>query len=249
MRRVAQRGYGRHDLQADLLAGLVVGIVSLPLSMALAIAVGAPPQHGLYTAIVAGLVIAPLGGSKFQVSGPTAAFVVILAPIVQDHGLGGLLTAGLMAGFVLVALGVMRLGNLIRYVPYPVTTGFTAGIAVVIATLQLKDAFGLSIAEMPDAWHEKILALWAARGTASPVEAGITVLTIVILVLLTGRSRSRRSAAGSRHLAAATRCRARCRSRRSRGATRSRSVSFASSCRRPSPSRCSGRSSPSCRRW
>lgn len=189
MRRVVKKGYGIADLRADLLAGLVVGVVALPLSMALAIAVGAPPQHGLYTAIVAGLVIAPLGGSKFQVSGPTAAFVVILSPILHEHGLSGLLTAGFMAGVVLVALGVLRLGNLIRYVPYPVTTGFTAGIAVVIATLQLKDALGLQIAAMPDAWHEKVLALWAARGTVSPFEAGITALTIAIVVLLSDRSR------------------------------------------------------------
>jgi len=189
MRRVVKKGYGLADLRADLLAGLVVGVVALPLSMALAIAVGAPPQHGLYTAIVGGLVIAPLGGSKFQVSGPTAAFVVILSPILHEHGLSGLLTAGLMAGIVLVSLGVLRLGNLIRYVPYPVTTGFTAGIAVVIATLQLRDALGLQIATMPEAWHEKLIALWVARGTFSPFEAGIAALTILILAGLSDRSR------------------------------------------------------------
>src|SRR4029434_7078692 len=108
----------------DLLAVIVVGVIALPLSMALAIAVGAPPQHGLYTAIVAGTVVALLGGCKFQVSGPTAAFVVILAPIVSKHGLSGLLTAGLMAGVMLVAMGIARLGNLIEYIPHPVTTGF-----------------------------------------------------------------------------------------------------------------------------
>src|SRR3954470_10594788 len=113
LRAVLSEGYSPEDLRADLLAGTVVGIVALPLSMALAIAVGVPPQHGLYTAIVAGAIVALLGGCKFQVTGPTAAFVVILAPIVSKHGLTGLLTAGLLAGFLLIAMGVARLGNLI----------------------------------------------------------------------------------------------------------------------------------------
>src|SRR5262249_23460043 len=121
LRRTFAKGYGVPQLRADLLAGVVVGIVALPLSMALAIAVGVPPQHGLYTAIVAGAIVALLGGCKFQVTGPTAAFVVILAPIVSKHGLSGLLTAGLMAGVLLVAMGVARLGSLIEYIPYPVT--------------------------------------------------------------------------------------------------------------------------------
>src|SRR6202142_1625490 len=135
LRAVWREGYTRGDLRADLLAGLVVGIVALPLSMALAIAVGVAPQYGLYTAIVAGFLVALLGGSKYQVTGPTAAFVVILAPIVAKHGLEGLLTAGLMAGVILIVMGVARLGRLIEFIPHPVTTGFTAGIATVIATL------------------------------------------------------------------------------------------------------------------
>jgi SulP family sulfate permease len=117
------------------MAGIVVGIVALPLSMALAIASGVPPQHGLYTAIVAGGLIAVLGGSRVQVSGPTAAFVAVLAPVSARFGLGGLLVATVMAGLLLVLMGAMRLGRLIEFVPYPITTGFTAGIAVVIATL------------------------------------------------------------------------------------------------------------------
>src|SRR4051812_9695029 len=110
MRRVFAKGYGLSHLRADLMAGSVVGIVALPLSMALAIAVGVAPQHGLYTAIVAGAVVALLGGCKFQVTGPTAAFIVILAPVVTKHGLAGLLTAGLLAGILLVAMGLARLG-------------------------------------------------------------------------------------------------------------------------------------------
>src|SRR5688572_24430522 len=124
LRAALSTGYDRNDLRADVMAGAVVGIVALPLSMALAIAVGAPPQHGLYTAIVAGFVVGLLGGCRFQVTGPTAAFIVILAPIVTKHGIGGLMTAGFMAGIILVVMGLMRLGNLIRFIPYPVTTGF-----------------------------------------------------------------------------------------------------------------------------
>src|SRR4051812_47604775 len=154
IRRAFAKGYGASDLRADVLAGVVVGIVALPLSMALAIAVGAPPQHGLYTAIVAGASVALLGGCKFQVTGPTAAFIVILAPIVTKHGLSGLLTAGFMAGLLLVGMGVARLGSLIKYIPSPVTTGFTSGIAVVIATLQLKDVFGLATPRTPEHYVE-----------------------------------------------------------------------------------------------
>jgi SulP family sulfate permease len=166
------------------LAGVVVGIVALPLSMALAIAVGAPPQHGLYTAIVGGSVVALLGGCKFQVTGPTAAFVVILAPIVTKYGLPGLLTAGMMAGLMLIAMGLARLGRLIQFIPYPVTTGFTTGIAVVIATLQIKDVLGLDIHAMPDSYLEKLATLWTARGTARLFEVAVAAATFALLRLI-----------------------------------------------------------------
>jgi SulP family sulfate permease len=184
MRRAWSKGYRAADLQADIFAGIVVGIVALPLSMALAIAVGAPPQHGLYTTIVAGAVVALLGGCKFQVTGPTAAFVVILAPIVTRYGLGGLLTAGLLAGFMLVGMGIARLGKLIQYIPYPVTTGFTTGIATVIGTLQIKDAFGLSVGSMPDSYLEKVHALWSARGSARLSELVVAASTFALLRLI-----------------------------------------------------------------
>src|SRR6185436_12343280 len=148
----ALTGYRIADLRADVLAGCVVGIVALPLSMALAIASGVPPQHGLYTAIVAGALIAALGGSRVQVSGPTAAFVVILAPIASRFGLGGLLLAGAIAGVILIAMGASGLGRVIQYIPSPVVTGFTSGIAVVIATLQLKDLLGLTTGPMPETY-------------------------------------------------------------------------------------------------
>ncbi|MCC6558728.1 MAG: C4-dicarboxylic acid transporter DauA [Polyangiaceae bacterium] len=184
LRRALGKGYGARELRADVLAGLVVGIVALPLSMALAIAVGAPPQHGLYTAIVAGATVALAGGCKFQVTGPTAAFIVILAPIVTRHGLSGLLTAGFMAGVMLVAMGAARLGSLIKFIPHPVTTGFTTGIAAVIATLQIKDIFGLSVPRMPEHYVEKVAALWEARGSASSQELLVAAATLALLLVL-----------------------------------------------------------------
>jgi SulP family sulfate permease len=184
LRRVFSKGYGPTEVRADLLAGIVVGIVALPLSMALAIAVGVPPQHGLYTAIIAGGLIAVLGGCKFQVTGPTAAFIVILAPIVSKFGLAGLLTAGLMAGIMLVGMGIARLGRLIQFIPHPVTTGFTTGIGVVIATLQLKDVLGLDIRSMPDSYIEKLATLWNARGTIRLAELGVAAATFALLRLI-----------------------------------------------------------------
>jgi SulP family sulfate permease len=184
LRRSIAQGYDWSVFRADLLAGIVVGIVALPLSMALAVSVGVPPQHGLYTAIVAGAVVAVTGGSKFQVTGPTAAFVVILAPIASRHGLSGLLTAGLLAGLLLVAMGVARLGRLIQFIPHPVTTGFTAGIATVIATLQLKDALGLPIAHMPETYLEKVQALWSVRREASLPDALVALATVGFLIVL-----------------------------------------------------------------
>ena len=186
IRRTFKNGYTRDDLRADALAGVVVAIVALPLSMALAIAVGVPPQHGLYTAIIAGVVVALTGGSKFQITGPTAAFVVILAPIVTKHGLSGLLVAGLMAGVLLVAMGMARFGRLIQFIPHPVTTGFTAGIAVVIATLQLKDALGLPIAKWPESYVEKVAVIGEeiAHGHLNLGELIVTVTTLVLLLAI-----------------------------------------------------------------
>jgi SulP family sulfate permease len=184
LRRALAAGYRGADLRADVLAGLVVGIVALPLSMALAIATGVAPQHGLYTAIVGGAVGAVAGGSKFQVTGPTAAFVVILAPIVERHGLAGLLTAGCLAGLLLIAMGLARLGRFVEFIPHPVTTGFTAGIATVIGLLQVKDALGLRIADMPEHFLPKLAAFWDARATATAPEAAVAACTLALLVLM-----------------------------------------------------------------
>ncbi len=183
LRRAFARGYGAADLKADLLAGAVVGVVALPLSMALAIASGVPPQHGLYTAIIGGLVIALLGGSRVQVSGPTAAFVAILAPISARFGLGGLALATAMAGLILIVLGFARFGRFIEFVPHPVTHGFTAGIAVVIATFQLKDFLGLEVAKLPEHYLERVAALIAALPSWQWQEAAIGAGTLAILIL------------------------------------------------------------------
>jgi SulP family sulfate permease len=183
LRAVLREGYSRADLRADVLAGLVVGVVALPLAMALAIAVGVAPQHGLYTSIVAGLVVAALGGSRLQVTGPTAAFIVILAPIYARFGMAGLLLSGLMGGLILIAIGLARLGQFIEFIPHPVTTGFTAGIATVIATLQLKDVFGLRLARAPEGFFDRLAVMWQARGTASGTELAVAATTLALLLL------------------------------------------------------------------
>lgn len=176
-------GYTLSHFQADLQAGAVVGMVALPLSMALAIAAGVPPQHGLYTAIVAGALIAALGGSRLQVSGPTAAFVVILVPIVHRFGLGGLLVATMLAGLILITLGLARMGRLIQFIPLPVTAGFTSGIAVVIATLQLKDFLGLTPEGSPERFTDRVAALAASLPGARWEEAVVGSATLLLLVL------------------------------------------------------------------
>ena len=178
------------EIQTNILAGLTVGVIALPLSMALAIASGVPPQHGLYTAIFAGI-IALTGGSKVNISGPTAAFVVVLLPIVQQYGLGGLLLSGFMAGLILVMMGVGKLGKLIEIVPYPVTVGFTAGIAVVIATLQIQDFLGLDIESLDGHYIEKLLLLIKAIDTVNWQELLISSLTFMTLLMWSKlRSRS-----------------------------------------------------------
>ncbi|WP_299659176.1 C4-dicarboxylic acid transporter DauA [uncultured Psychromonas sp.] len=171
------------DIQANVLAGLAVGVIALPLSMALAIASGVPPQHGLYTAIISGLFIAVCGGSKVNISGPTAAFVVVLLPIVHQFGIGGLLISGFMAGIFLILMGVSKLGKLIEIVPYPVIIGFTAGIGVVIGTLQIKDFLGLSIVTFEGDYLEKLSLIIHSLPTINFQEFFIGGLTIVILLL------------------------------------------------------------------
>jgi SulP family sulfate permease len=169
-------------IKNDLLAGLTVGIIALPLSMALAIASGVAPQHGLYTAAIAGIVIALSGGSKVNISGPTAAFVVVLLPIVAQYGLGGLLISGFMAGLILILMGVCRLGRFIEIVPYPVTVGFTAGIGWVIATLQLKDFFGLTTGPMDGHYVNKFITIISSAPSFDIRELMIGAVTLGVLI-------------------------------------------------------------------
>ncbi|MGL5223880.1 MAG: C4-dicarboxylic acid transporter DauA [Aeromonas sp.] len=167
----------------DLIAGVTVGVIAIPLSMALAIASGVAPQHGLYTAIIAGIVIAITGGSRFSISGPTAAFVVILYPVAQQFGVGGLLMATFISGLFLVAMGLARLGRLIEYIPPSVTLGFTGGIAIVIATLQIKDFFGLSVPKMPETYLGKVEVLASALPSWQWGDTLVGVVTLAVLLL------------------------------------------------------------------
>ena len=183
LRRSLQSKPSYLDIQANVLAGLTVGVIALPLSMALAIASGVPPQHGLYTAIVAGIVIALTGGSKVNISGPTAAFVVILLPIVNEFGLGGLLISGFMAGFILILMGVGKLGKLIEIVPYPVIIGFTAGIGVVIATFQIQDFLGLNVQALDGHYLQKLAAILRALPSIDWKESLIGFLTVSVLLM------------------------------------------------------------------
>ena len=176
-----RNSYTSRHLVKDIIAGLTVGIIAIPLSMALAIASGVPPQHGLYTAIVAGIIIALTGGSRFNISGPTAAFVVILFPVTQQFGLSGLLMATLFSGIILVLMALFRLGRLIEYIPLPVTLGFTSGIGIVIATLQIKDFLGLSIEQMPSHYLEKVQVILTALPSINWADAGVGIITLIIL--------------------------------------------------------------------
>lgn len=180
--RSSIRGYNLRTFRQDALSAFVVSLVALPLSMALAIAVGLPPQHGLYTAIVAGIVVPLLGGSIWQVSGPTAAFVVILAPIVSEFGLRGIIWAGALAGVMLLVMGFARLGRLINYVPYPVTTGFTAGIAVVLATLSLNDFLGLGIAKLEGDYVEKLSAIAGRLPSLDGYTFAVGAVSLLLMV-------------------------------------------------------------------
>src|ERR1700735_1851396 len=143
---ILRAGYGLADLRADPLAGLTVAIVALPLSMAIAIASGATPAQGLYTAVIGGFIVSLLGGSRFQIGGPAGAFIVLVALTGDRHGVGGVLLATAMAGVILIAAGLLRLGTYVKFIPYPVTVGFTAGIAVIIFVSQLKDLLGITLA-------------------------------------------------------------------------------------------------------
>lgn len=176
--------YRRRDFQADLLAGLTVGLVALPLAMAFGIASGVTPQAGIYTAILGGLIVALFGGSKIQVSGPTGAFVVIVAGIIAKHGLSGLLIVTMMAGVILVGLGVTGLGTAVKYIPRPIVIGFTNGIALLIASTQFKDFLGLKNAENPSEFFERMAAVTRHIGDTDPLSFAIAAGSLALIIII-----------------------------------------------------------------
>jgi SulP family sulfate permease len=181
-------GYGATDLRADALAGLTVAIVALPLSMAIAIASGLPPERGLYTAIVGGFIISLLGGSRHQIGGPAGAFIVLVYAVVERHGYDGLVLATMLAGAMMAAAGLLRLGRFIRLIPPPVIVGFTAGIAAIILLSQLRELLGLDIANEPAAAWPKLVAIAAALPTLKP-QAVLIAAACVAAILVQRRFR------------------------------------------------------------
>jgi len=182
---VLREGYGFADFRADLVCGLTVAIVALPLSMAIAIASGVPPGRGLYTAVVGGFIVSLLGGSRFQIGGPAGAFIVLVALTVDRHGVDGVILATAMAGVFLIAAGLLRLGTYIKFIPYPVTVGFTAGIAVVIFASQLKDLFGINLtAKEPGELIPKLEVLMHALPTTNLSAVAVSVVSIALIFIL-----------------------------------------------------------------
>ena len=179
---VLREGYSRRQFIGDLGAGLVVGVVALPLAIAFAIASGVSPEKGLYTAIIAGFLISLLGGSRVQIGGPTGAFVVIVAGIVAQYGIAGLTIATLLAGLMLIGLGLARLGGVIKFIPYPIVVGFTAGIAVIIFSSQIRDLLGLSLVTVPAEFFSKWVAYAGAIGSMNLTAAAVSAASLAILV-------------------------------------------------------------------
>ncbi|MGY4231912.1 SulP family sulfate permease [Bradyrhizobium sp. USDA 4449] len=179
---VWREGYGFADFRADVFAGLTVAIVALPLSMAIAIASGVTPDRGLYTAVVGGFIVSLLGGSRFQIGGPAGAFIVLVAVTAERHGVDGVILATLMAGMVLIAAGLLRIGTYIKFIPYPVTIGFTAGIAIIIFASQLRDLAGITLAgKEPSEFVPKLVALAGGLHTVNPSALGVAVVSIAVI--------------------------------------------------------------------
>jgi len=184
------RTYDRHKFLLDLIAGVTVGLVALPLAMAFAIASGLTPQAGIYCAIVTGFLISALGGSKTQIGGPTGAFVVVVAEIIAAHGVDGLFMCTVMAGILLIVMGLTGFGTAVKFIPRPVVIGFTNGIAVLIASTQVKDFFGLHLDKVPGVFWLRIEALAMNFHTLSfeaTALAFVTLLTLIICRSLSGR--------------------------------------------------------------
>lgn len=182
---ILREGYGFADLKADMVSGLTVAIVALPLSMAIAIACGVTPASGLYTAIVGGFMVSAIGGSRFQIGGPAGAFIVLVAATASVHGLDGLILATLLSGVILIAMGFLRLGTFIKYIPYPVTVGFTSGIAVIIFASQISELLGLTLSgKEPGPLVPKLAALWAVLPTVDAASLAVTAASVGIIILV-----------------------------------------------------------------
>jgi sulfate permease, SulP family len=175
--------YSRDQFVADLTAGLIVGVVALPLAIAFAIASGVTPERGLYTAVIAGFLISALGGSRVQIGGPTGAFVVIVYGIVQKYGMDGLTVATIMAGLLLIAFGVAKLGAAIKFIPFPVVTGFTSGIAAILIVQQLRDVLGLRLTSAPPEFIERLSVYAANIGTVNWYAVALSAATLLVLML------------------------------------------------------------------
>ena len=175
--------YTKEQFTSDLMAGVIVGIVALPLAIAFGIASGVSPEKGLYTAIIAGFIVSFLGGSRVQIGGPTGAFIVIVYGVVQQYGLAGLAVATVMAGVLLVLMGCLRLGGIIKFIPYPVVVGFTSGIALTIFSQQIKDLFGLQIADVPADFIQKWAVYAGHFSTLNPWALGVGVLSVALIAL------------------------------------------------------------------
>jgi SulP family sulfate permease len=179
---VLSERYGFADLKADVLSGLTVAVVALPLSMAIAIASGVTPDRGLYTSIFGGFIVSAIGGSRFQIGGPAGAFIVLVAATVAQHGVDGLILATLISGIILSAVGLLRIGTFIKFIPYPVTVGFTAGIAVIIFASQIKELLGLTLEKEPGPLLAKLYAIGGTLPTSSPSAIAIAALTVAIIL-------------------------------------------------------------------
>ena len=175
--------YSKQTFAADLMAGIIVGIVALPLAIAFGIASGVSPEKGIITAIIAGFIISLLGGSKVQIGGPTGAFIVIVYGIIAQYGEKGLIVATIMAGALLILLGLFKLGTIIKFIPYPIVVGFTSGIAVTIFTTQIKDLFGMTTESVPAEFLEKWACYFQHIGTIDPYSTAVGILSIIIIVL------------------------------------------------------------------
>ena len=179
----AMKNYSREKFSADVMAGIIVGIVAIPLAIAFGIASGVGPAEGLMTAVIAGLLISILGGSKVQIGGPTGAFIVIIYGVIQQYGVAGLAIATVMAGIILVVMGLCRLGTIIKFMPYPIIIGFTGGIAITIFSTQINDLFGLGIESVPANFVDKWVCYAQNIGKIDYWSAGMGILSVVLIAL------------------------------------------------------------------